>query len=220
MLVGRGVRVYFDQGHDPVRNLAREEELFRRMEAGDLPEVVRFWVNSECLVKGRSRSARYGWYREEMAEKLGVRVVERATGGGVVYHDEGNLNWSLFYRTAGAFPSPTRAFSDASKYVVSALGRLGVEARFSPPNRLDVDGRKVSGMAARSTAHALLVHGTLLLNSNLERLNFLCIPPAGCPPVANVNEWVKDIDASKVVRALVEALEESGAEVQMGKDSE
>jgi len=218
-LPGTELHIYFDQSRDPVKNLSREDELFRRMESGELPELVRFWINSECLVRGKARSARYGWYDEEAAKKMGIRVVERSTGGGVVYHDDGNLNWSFFMKTQGAFVSPTKAFDRASKHVIGALKGLGVPAQFSPPNRIDASGRKISGMAARSTAHTLLVHGTLLLDSDLERLNALCIPPAGCPPVSNVNEWAKDIDSERVVRAVSGVLENSGYRVRMAGET-
>lgn len=207
---GREMRVYFGGSRDPAENLGREDELFRGVESGELPEVARFWVNSECLVRGKAKNARYGWYNEELAERMGVRVVERSTGGGVVYHDEGNLNWSLIVKTDGAFLAPVAAFRQASRYMLEALGSLGVQAAFSPPNRIDVSGLKVSGMAARSTPSTLLVHGTLLISSDLERLNALCIPPAGCPAVANVSRWVSGIDAKSVREAFVGALEGSG----------
>ena len=211
----RELLVYFDNTRDPVKNLAREEELFERVDSGNLPELVRFWVNSECLVRGKARSANYGWYNEELARKLGIQVIARETGGGVVYHDEGNLNWSFFFRTSGAFLSPTAAFDQGSRYVVKALQRLGVRAQFSPPNRIDVSNRKVSGMAAKSSVRTLLVHGTLLLNSDLEKVNLLCVPPDGCPPVSNLSKWVEGIEASSVVKALAGVLEESGFSTRM-----
>lgn len=211
---GRKVRVYFDADHDPARNIALEEELFRRVEDGQQPESIRFWVSSECLVRGRVRSARYGWYHEALARKTGIRVVERATGGGVVYQDEGNLNWSLFVRNSGVLLSPAKMFELASEHMVKALTRLGAEARFAPPNRIDVQGRKVSGLAARSTPRAILVHGTLLLRSDLERLNRLCIPPPGCPPVANLDEWIPGIKAADIVGAVLDVLRDTGFEVR------
>jgi lipoate---protein ligase len=209
-----GISVYLDSTRDPGKNLTREEEIFRRVERRELPELVRLWSNSECLVRGRARNSKYGWYNENLVREMEILVVERPTGGGVVYHDEGNLNWSFFFRNSGAFVSPGVMFERTSEFVVKALGRLGVAARFAPPNRIDVSGRKVSGMAARSTAKAHLVHGTLLLDSNLERLNSLCIPPVGCPPVANVGEWVKGINARKVLDALVGVLGDSGYSVE------
>lgn len=211
----RTLKVYFDKGDDPVKNLEREEDLFRRVESGELPDLVRFWIDSECLVRGKARSARYGWYDEELAREMGVRVIERATGGGVVYHDEGNLNWSFFLRHSGPLLSPTRMFEWASAHVVRALSNLDVDADFAPPNRIDVEGRKVSGMAGRSTPRAYMVHGTLLLRSNLDKLNRLCIPPPGCPPVANLDEWIPEVRSLHVVRAVVEVLKESGFDVQL-----
>ena len=206
--------MYLDATRDPVKNLAREEEIFRRVEQRELPELVRLWSNSECLVRGRVQSSSYGWYNEKLAKEVGILVVERPTGGGVVYHDGGNLNWSFFSQNSGTFPSPRSMFERTSDFVVKSLGRLGVAASFAPPNRIDVSGRKVSGMAARSSARALLVHGTLLLDSNLERLNALCIPPVGCPPVANVGEWVEGVDATKVLDALVGVLRDSGYTIE------
>ena len=206
--------VWFDRTLDPVANLAREEELFLLEERRGIPELLRLWIDSECLVRGRARSARYGWYREALAEKLGVTVIERATGGGVVYHDEGNLNWSFFLRNAGPLLSPTAVFALASTHMTRALGRLGIGAEFAPPNRIDAYGRKISGMAARTTPKTILVHGTLLMRSDLERLNRLCVPPEGCPPVANLEEWVKDIGPLSVLKALVEVLGDSGFSVK------
>ena len=143
-------------------------------------------------------------------------MIERTTGGGVVYHDDGNLNWSFFMSTSGPIQAPTASFDRGSKFITGALSRLGIRAKFSPPNRIDVSGRKVSGMAARSTVRTLLVHGTLLLNSDLKLLNKLCIPPAGCPPVSNISEWKPRIDAASVVEAVVGVLEEAGFKVRMG----
>lgn len=206
----RELLVRIDETTDPLENLAKEESIFRQVEQGSLPEVLRFWRNTECLVRGGVKSPRYGWYDEELAAKMGVPVFERSTGGGVVYQDLGNLNWSFFLRTSGAFLSPTVAFNQASKCLVGTLGGLGVPAYFSPPNRIDVSSRKVSGMAARSTVRTLLVHGTLLLNSDLDKLNLLCLPPAASPPVSNLSEWVAGINASSVIEAIVDALETSG----------
>ncbi|MDG6951014.1 MAG: hypothetical protein JRN12_04110 [Nitrososphaerota archaeon] len=207
---GKRVQLVHDSVTDPSLNMTREDGLFRLVESSANIEAVRFWTNSECLVRGKVRTARYGWYHEEVAEALGVTVVQRETGGGVVYHDPGNLNWSIFARSAGGFQSPTKLFSQASRYMVEALGRLGVRAEFSPPNRIDVEGCKVSGLAAKSTAKAVLVHGTLLLASDLEKLNRLCIPPDGCPPVANLSRWVEGIHAPAVVASFGEALKASG----------
>jgi lipoate---protein ligase len=217
-LAKKELLVYFDKGRDPSVNLKRESELFKRFAEGVLPESVRFWVNSECLVRGKARSAKYGWYNEALAAKMKILVIERSTGGGVVYQDEGNLNWSFFLRTPSNFVSPTAAFRQASDYVIRALKKLGVQAEFSPPNRIDVRDRKVSGMAARSTVRTLLVHGTLLIDSDLERLNLLCIPPPDCPPVSNITEFARGVNPAAVAKAVVAVLKESDFEVRTADD--
>ena len=204
------IRVSLEAGRDPAKNLLREEELFRSVQERGASDMVRFWVNRPCLVRGKARNPRYGWYREEVAKALGVPVFERATGGGVVYHDEGNLNWSFFLKNSGPLLSPSQMFGGVSKYVVGALNELGASGRFAPPNRIDVRGRKVSGMAARSTPKARLVHGTLLIDANLDMLNRLCIPPEGSPPVANIKEWTGPIKTADVVEALVKRVRASG----------
>ncbi|MDG6983069.1 MAG: hypothetical protein JRN28_00720 [Nitrososphaerota archaeon] len=199
------LRTVVSRGRNPVKNLAREDELFGLAERVD-QELVRLWIDTECLVRGKAKSPRYGWYDERLARRWGVKVIERKTGGGVVYHDEGNLNWSFFLKNSGRLLSPTQMFEEASRHVIRALGELGVTAQFAPPNRIDVQGRKVSGMAARSTPRYRLVHGTLLIDSDLGRLNRLCIPPEGCPPVANVREFASRIEVPDVVRAFVKSV--------------
>jgi len=214
-LTEREILIHFDQTRDPATNLTRETELFAKVDSDSLPEVARFWVNSECLVRGEARNARYGWYREDLAEKMKIPVLKRSTGGGVVFHDEGNLNWSFFLRNSGPLLSPTAAFDAGSKYIVKALASQGIRAEFSPPNRIDVSGRKVSGMAARFTVRTILVHGTLLIDSDLEKLNALCVPPAGCPPVSNLTDWAKGIDAPAVFDSVARVLKESGFHVSI-----
>ena len=214
-LTDRELLVYFDRTRDPVTNLNRETELFAMVDGGVLPEIVRFWINSECLVRGEARSTKYGWYREDVAAKMKIPILTRTTGGGVVFHDEGNLNWSFFLRNSGPFLSPTAAFNACSRFIVKALERQGVRAVFSPPNRMDVSGRKVSGMAARFTVRTILVHGTLLIDSDLEKLNALCIPPGGSPPVSNLTEWGKQIGKDTVVNSVIAVLKDSGFVVKI-----
>lgn len=216
----KDVGFWVDDVRDPAMNIAREEELFRLAEEGRISQLVRLWVNSECLVRGRARSPRHGWYREGLAEEMGVSVIERSSGGGVVFHDAGNLNWSFYVAGSGAISSPRAIFEGGSTYVVGALAKLGLKAEFAPPNRIDVAGRKVSGMAARVSAKGTLVHGTLLVSADLVKLDRLCVPPPGCPPVSNLADFAPGVDVQVVAKAFEEFLSESGLDVSRVKNME
>lgn len=98
-------------------------------------------------------------------EAHGIHVVRRITGGGAVYHDLGNLNYS-FITDAGASDQIT--ISRFTSPVVAALRKLGVDAEASGRNDILAGGRKCSGTAQRLHENRILHHGTLLFDSNLE----------------------------------------------------
>ena len=191
---------------DPRTNLRLERRLLHDVDRGLRAPAVRLWINDECLVRGPHRSSASGWYQKRLARELGVRVHTRSTGGGCVYHDRGNLNWSFYLcRTEGYVGYP-KLFRWCADFVVEALKALGLPACFAAPNRIDVAGRKVSGLAARALQHAALVHGTLLVSSNLQRVNALCIPPPGCPPVARISDFDPRLTTQRVSDALAGVL--------------
>jgi lipoate---protein ligase len=204
--VSRRFDVLVAEQTDPAVNLALERELLREVDAGSRPETVRLWVNDTCLVRGPHRAWSSGWYREERARELGIRVYTRSTGGGCVYHDHGNLNWSFYLRHAEGYVGYPKLFRWCSAFVIEALRAIGIDASFGAPNRIDVAGRKVSGLAARALRHATLVHGTLLIATNLEHVDELCIPPPGCPPVARICDFSSDLTVAEVVESIVQVL--------------
>jgi len=203
------LRVIVSESTDPAANLSLEAGLFERVERGESSDSLLFYVNSTCLVRGRTRSPSYGWYNEELAQRLGIRVYSRITGGGVVYHDLGNLNWSFILRVKEGFLSPRKVFEEGSKYIVKSLNTLGLEAHYSPPNRIDIANSKISGMAAYSSVKTLLVHGTLLINTDLKLLNRLCIPPPGCPKVTNIREYAP-IQIEDAINCIINTLLKAG----------
>ncbi len=183
--------IVLEKSTNPKYNIRKESVLFRRIEKSPYDIIFRLWINEECLVRGISRSKRYGWYRANIAKKLKIPVYKRITGGGVVYHDLGNLNWSFFAKANLRYCEGKIIFEKFSNIIVEALNKIGIKAYFAQPNRIEVEGLKISGMAARVSNNALLIHGTLLVNTNLERLNMLCIPPPDSPPVENISKWKK-----------------------------
>ena len=197
---------------DPRINLILEDEILDFVAKNNTPlSVIRFWRNSECLVAGPRKSKHYGWYREDVAEKMGIKTFTRSTAGGVVFHDLGNLNWSFYIKKENkSFISPLEAFKSAALIICNILNEFNINAYFTPPNRIDVNGYKVSGMAARSTLDAILVHGTLLFRTNLDKLNKLCIPPPSCPPVANLCEINRELTIQKFILSFCKYLKSSG----------
>ena len=123
---------------NPWRNLAWEEYLTKN--CADDEAVFYLWQNAHTVVIGRNQNA-WAECRIELMEKEGVTLARRSTGGGAVYHDLGNLNFS-FVMPRGHYDM-TRQLN----VILAALRALGVNAEFTGRNDLTVDGRKFSGNA-------------------------------------------------------------------------
>lgn len=156
---------------DPYSNLAAEEALFRLARA----PTLRTWDNQRSVIIGRAQLARVETDVDYCAEK-GIPIVRRFTAGGAVYNGPGNLNWSFFAPSGSQDTGRVRYSSDArhifeafAMIVVEGLVSCSVPARFVAPNRIeDGLGRKISGMAAYISKGAVICHGTLLLDVDLE----------------------------------------------------
>jgi len=201
------ILIILDENKNPKINLRKEILLLKRIEKDLINGIFRIWINEECLVRGISKSKYYGWYREDIARKLKIPVYKRITGGGVVYHDLGNLNWSFFVKANLQYTDCKMIFEKFGNLIAEALNAIGIEAYFSQPNRIEIDGYKISGMAAKVTNKAMLVHGTLLVRSNLDKLNMLCIPPPNSPPVQNICYW-KNVSIEYISNFLLKYVKE------------
>lgn len=144
---------------DPAYNLALEETLFDALEPGH-PGWFLVWRNGPSIIVGRHQNT-----LEEIDEgfirKAGLTVVRRSTGGGAVYHDEGNVNFSFLTVVDKNCPP---GFADFLAPIVDALADLGVDAQFSSRNDITVEGRKISGSAQRRSGFRMLHHGTMLVD--------------------------------------------------------
>lgn len=147
---------------DPHLNLATEEHLFNT--ATD--DIFMLWQNEPTVVIGKNQNA-YAQINMDYAEKMGIHVARRITGGGAVYHDLGNLNYT-FISPCG---NGTLDFARFCAPVIDALRALGVDAVLSGRNDLEVNGRKFSGNAQHASGGRVLHHGTLLFNSDLTVLD-------------------------------------------------
>ena len=147
---------------DPYYNLALEEQLFDSWN-GEEP-LLMLWRNENAVIIGRFQNT-YEQLHEDVIKADKVRVVRRITGGGAVYHDLGNLNYTFMVRVDRA---KSIDFKDFALPVVQALRDLGAQAEFAGRNDILLDGCKISGTAQYCRKDKVLFHGTLLFDVNLD----------------------------------------------------
>lgn len=147
---------------DPRVNLALEEYCLRHPAlTGD---YLLFYINEPSIIIGRNQNT-IEEVNADYVRENGVHVVRRVSGGGAVYHDLGNLNFSFLTRYDRSFFHNFQKFTGP---VIEALAAMGVNAELTGRNDILVDGRKISGNAQYASGKRMLSHGTLLLDSRLE----------------------------------------------------
>lgn len=146
---------------DPRYNLAFEEYVLTHETQG---EWLLLWQNANTIVVGLNQNTEEEINRP-FVEAHGITVVRRTTGGGAVYHDLGNLNYSFITDTGDTASLSMTRFTEP---VCRALAAMGVQAETSGRNDITVEGRKVSGVAQRIVGGRILHHGTLLFDSDAE----------------------------------------------------
>ncbi len=206
----------------PALNLAREEHLFRRMAEQD--DLLLFYINTDAVVIGRSQVP---WAETSAAglAKTGLPLVRRISGGGAVYHDPGNLNFSILLQDASAGRPSAAAILQP---VVRALHALGLPARLSERNAIFIGRHKVSGTAQYMTAGKILTHGTLLVHADLDRLESCLTADPGYQihsrgrasvrrPVTNLHDLRADITMDVLRRAIQRAFADAWGPVRAEK---
>lgn len=188
---------------DPFFNLALEEYLLKSRKEN----FMVLYVNSPSVIIGKHQVAN----REtdiQFVNDNKIPVIRRISGGGTVYHDEGNLNFSFITQSTGGNQI------DFKKYtlpVIKFLSVLGVEARFEGKNDLKVNGLKISGNSEHVFGNRVLHHGTILYDTNLDLLRksirkdtskYLTRAVKSNPsPVVNLKGMIPDVKDINVLRS-------------------
>jgi len=147
---------------DPYFNLAAEEYMLREFPH----DAFMVWWNDRSVIIGKHQNASREINHAYCTEHS-IPVIRRITGGGTVYHDLGNINFSFI--TMGE-PGKLVDFHKFTAPVIDFLGSLGLNAQFEGKNNIMINGAKVSGNAAHVYKNRVIHHGTLLYNANLEAL--------------------------------------------------
>jgi len=151
---------------DPYYNLAFEEYIFTHAPDED---IFLLWRNTPCVVVGSCQNI-CRETRPAMLRRLGIPALRRISGGGAVYHDLGNVNYSLITRQAGAID-----YDRCLSPILEALNAIGVPARKNRTCDIAIGEEKISGSAQRSASGRLLHHGTLLFDADLAALEELSV---------------------------------------------
>lgn len=209
--------------HDPWRNLALEAfllDIFPAKQAEEgLDAILYLWQNENTVVIGRNQNA-WAECKTALLEAEGGKLARRSTGGGAVFHDLGNLNFSLIV------PRRTFSLDDNFGLIVRAVAKLGIRAERSGRNDVLTDGRKFSGNAFSLRQDVGLHHGTLLVNSDYARVaRYLTVSPAklqakGVSSVRSRIINLSEINPELSISAVVAAMEAAFVEQFGGTNSE
>jgi len=192
---------------DAAVNLALEEYCFRRLDPSN--DYLIFYINAPSIIFGAHQNP---WEEINSAyvKQENIPVIRRISGGGAVYHDAGNLNYSFITshskKTFGRFDSFTRP-------IIDALNRQDIPAIHAHQNVIQVNGKKVSGNAQFANLKRLMSHGTLLFNTDLRAMDLALgstLQPVSSKgirskkrEVGNVSDYLK---ASKTMDGFVHTL--------------
>jgi lipoate-protein ligase A len=163
--------------------------------------IFLLWQNENAVIVGKNQNT-FQEVNLEYVEAKSIEVIRRVSGGGAVYHDLGNLNFTFIvpiedHRSVN--------FKDFVQPMVDALASLGINASMTGRNDLEIDGKKISGNAQRYANSYLMHHGTLLFDANIETM----------VEALNVSDEKFISKAAKSVRARVGRIKDSRPDLTM-----
>lgn len=204
-------KIYYveSSSFDPYYNLAIEELLLNRCKENEL--YLYLWQNDNTIVIGKNQSA-YKECNMDSIKEDGVKISRRISGGGAVYHDLGNLNFTFVMHR------DNYNLNRQLQVIKNALNKNGALAYFSGRNDLLIADKKVSGNAFYMSKTSCYHHGTVLVSSDLNKVQKYLKPSKSKleskgvdsvrSRVENVSRFVKGITIDKVKEDIKEAVEE------------
>lgn len=209
--------------YDAAKNLAIDEAILQARIKRAVPPTLRFWRNNRSVIVGHSQRI-CAEVNLEICMRERIQVIKRFSGGGTVYHDLGNLNYTIVLD----FDDPVIKGLDVEesyKVLCSGLIKgleylgLGPFINFIPPGNVFVRGKKISGSAQLRRRNVILHHGTLLVNSDLEILRKVLTvydkekgnkSTSVWSPVTNLrDELNREINIDEVKGVLIQGFKES-----------
>jgi lipoate-protein ligase A len=147
---------------DPWFNLALEEVLMKDKSIND--DIVMLWQNDNSVIIGKHQNT-IEEVNQQFADSNSIKIARRTTGGGAVYHDLGNLNYTFITKYTNKEEVDFKKFAVP---VVKALQSLGLNPELSGRNDILLDGKKISGTALACIGDRFMFHGTLLFDINID----------------------------------------------------
>jgi len=163
------MRCYRNDCTDAVYNLQLEEKIFKEYDSDE--EFFMLWRNDNAVIVGQNQVIE-SEVDLDYAQKHEVKIVRRITGGGAVYHDLGNVNYTYIGKKASEFGN----FFAFAQPVIEFLRTLGVDAQHIGKNDIGIGGKKISGNAQAVRDEYILHHGTLLFDVKVSVLEKVLTP--------------------------------------------
>lgn len=163
------MRCIFRNETDPYFNLAAEEYIFKNSEE----DIFMLWRNSPAVIIGKHQNA-FAEVNQQYVAERNIAFIRRISGGGTVYHDYGNINFTFM---AHGEPEHLVDFHKFTLPVMQALQNMGLHVAVGNRNSLYINGSKISGNAEHVYRNRVMHHGTLLYSSDLEALENAIQPP-------------------------------------------
>src|SRR5690606_20246139 len=199
-------------------NLAWEEYILKEIALNE--DILLLWQNESSLVLGRNQNV-YEEVNLKFIHENKIPLVRRISGGGTVYHDMGNINFTIITSSKENISK----YEKITKPLVDALNKIGIPIEFSGKSDLKIEGKKVSGNAQFVHKDRLLHHGTLLFDSNLDILNASLKPKdqstdsiavkSNRSVVGNIKDYT-NLSKDELIKYLIDTLTD-GTSIELSK---